>query len=158
MHQAPPNARSIAGDRTGGRRAYDERLFATFLPARPNVIRHAFRRNCSPFDIEAAAVSKERSPDAVPHVNHDSEAPFRIVVPLPNAGDSAEQHWKPEADDALVKSLRSRAEPKASLVIDRQVDIDGQVFVRAKVIDDAAARLAVNHVRVEAPRATRHER
>src|ERR1700730_6070488 len=40
----------------------------------------------------------------------------------------------------------------------KQVDIDGQMLMRAEIIDDAATCFAVNHVRVEPARATGQER
>ena len=113
-------------------------LVATFEPAWANVLGHAFGCNGSPFDSEAAAVAKERSPDSVPHVDHDSEATRGFVMPFPNVGDSAEQHRKREPNRPLVKALRARTQPKPTLVINRQVDVDGQMFVRAEGVDNSA--------------------
>src|SRR3954451_3767320 len=123
-------------------------LAATFLTRRHNVTRNFC--HFLPFDVEAAGITKQRSPDTAVDVHDDAEALRSVVVPLSDVGDPAEQHGEAETDHTLVESLRPRTKSQAALLVDGQIDIHGEVFVRTEIIDDSLARFAVDHVRVEA--------
>src|SRR5262249_48057707 len=134
----------------------DEGSIATLLARREDVARHF--RPVSPFDLENASITEERSPYVIPDVDDDSAAAGLLVLPLPNVSGAPEKHREAEADDAFVESLRARAQPHSPIGVDRQVDIDGEVFMRSEVVDNPAARVAVNHVGIESSRAARRER
>jgi hypothetical protein len=91
------------------------------------------------------------------HGHLDLESLGRFVVPFPHVGYPTEQHRKAEADHAFVESLRARAQSKTAIVVDGKIDVDGEVLVRAEVVNDSATGVAVDHVRVEATSATRLE-
>ena len=72
-------------------RDHESRLVATFLTLREDVTGDFARRHLPPFDVEAAAVAKQRCPDAVMDIHGDSEALRVVVVPLPHIGYAAEE-------------------------------------------------------------------
>src|SRR4051812_45951116 len=125
-------------------------LVATFLTPGEDVTGDFARRHLPPFDVEAAAVAKQRSPEAIVDVHGDSEALRVVVVPLPHIGYAAEEHGKIEPDHAFVESLRTRKQPETASLVNRQVDVNGQMLMRAEVVDNPSASVAVDHVRVEA--------
>ena len=120
-----------------------------FLAEREDVLGDLARSDVPPFDVEAAFIAKQGSPDPVAHVHNDSEALDSIVVPFANISNTAEQHRKIEPNHAFVEPLGPGTQDETTLVIDPKVDIDGEVLRCSEVVDDPAAVLAVDHVSVE---------
>src|SRR5262245_24361487 len=111
-----------------------------------------------PVDDKSAAVSKQRAPDLVVYIDDDPEALRRIVIPFPHVGDAAEKHGKAESEEAFVKPLCARSQSKPAFVVDAQIDVNCEMFVRSQIVDDAATSVAVDHVRIESARAVGIER
>ena len=64
-----------------------------------------------------------------------------LVPPLPHVGDAREQQREPERERPLVEALLAAADAHRAVVVDRAVDVDGEVLVGAEVVDDRAALL-----------------
>ena len=114
-------------DRTAN--AAEPPLIASLLTQRNNVAWNLTGHYVVPLDIETATIAEQRPPHTVADVNHDSETPRGVVVPLAHVSHPAEQHRKTEPDYALVKALRTGTQPKPTFGVDRQLNIDSQVFV-----------------------------
>jgi hypothetical protein len=127
-----------------------ERSHSSFKTLRKNCARDLLRRHLDPINREPATVPEEPSPDPVPGTHIDAEAFLIVVVPLTNICYTSEEPWKAKGDRSFVEALFSRAEAKAAIVGNAHLYIHRQVLVGAKVIDDAAAFFAEDHVGVKA--------
>src|SRR5579862_2560436 len=102
--------------------------------------------------MEGAPIAEEWTPEFVADADLDTKLGHGVVIPFADLGDAGKNQWKTKSDRPFVKALRAGAQAETTAIIDRQVDIDGEVLVRAEVIDDEAAAFAVDHVGIEATR------
>jgi len=98
----------------------------------PGVIRDPLRSDSQPFHVEEAGAPKYLSEEAIADVDLDSEFLLGIVVPLTYVGDSREDHWKSEANHALVQALIAAAHAQPAARIDREDGVGCQMRVGAK--------------------------
>src|SRR4029450_11688798 len=133
-------------------------LLAPFLTLRQDMAGDVVPFHRSPFDLEAAAVTEKRAPHGVSHAHADPESAHLVVVPLADVGNPTKCHREPEADQAFIELGGPGTRAEASLIIDREIDVDGQMLVRAEIVDNPALTFAVDHVGVEPPSPTRLKR
>src|SRR5258707_5310925 len=88
-------------------RAHAPPSLALLEPQRPQLMRDAARRHGPPLDGEGAAVAAERPPDAVAHVDLDTEALRLIIVPLADLGDARKTQGTREGYRRLGEALRA---------------------------------------------------
>jgi hypothetical protein len=73
-----------------------------------------------------------KSDAAIPLLAPESAHP--VVVPLADVGNPTECHREPEADQAFIEPLGAGTKAETSLTIDREIDVDGQMLVRAEIV------------------------
>ena len=109
-------------------------LLAPFLTLGQDMAGDLVPFHRSPFDVEAAAVTEKRAPKSVSHAHPDPESAHLVVVPLADVGNPTECHREPEADQAFIEPLGAATKAETSLTIDREIDVDGQMLVRAEIV------------------------
>src|SRR5205814_2537499 len=97
-------------------------------------------------------ISEQRPPNVVMNIYPDVKFLIAILEPLAHVGNTGECHRELEANHSFIKALLSRAQAQTPAIIHTQVDVHREMLVSAKVIDNAAALLAVNHVSVKTAR------
>src|SRR5439155_9364790 len=72
-----------------------------------------------------------------------------FVERLAHIGNSAHEHRPRESEDLFIEPLRTGPDAQGAVVVGPDIKVHGEVLVRAQVVDDSAAPLAVDHVGVE---------
>src|SRR5437763_17011916 len=88
--------------------------------------------------LEPAVVAEEPTEARVRDDDLDAEALVAVVEPLAHLGDPREERREAEPDPAFVEALLAGAEADPALLVDRRMQVDGEVLVRAEVVDAAA--------------------
>jgi len=82
---------------------------------------------------------------------------LRVVKPFTYLSDSRKEKWKAERDHPLVEPLFARTKAKPPIRSDANFDVNGEVLVSSKVVHDAAAVFAVDHVCIKTALSLRAE-
>ena len=92
---------------------------------------------------------KQISPCPIRRTHLDAEALLRVVKPFADLSNSRKEKWKAEGDRPLVEALFARMKAKPPIRSDTNIDVNGEVLVGSKVVHDAAAVFAIDHVGVK---------
>lgn len=69
-----------------------------------------------------------------------------VVKPFADFRDAGKEKWKAEGDHPFVEALLAGTKAKPPIRSDTHFDVNGEVLVSSKVVHDAAAVFAVDHV------------
>ena len=111
---------------------------ADFVAHGQRVGRNVGRGHRAPSGPKRAVVSEELAKQLIAHLHLNAVAVRFVIIPLLHVGQARKQHGKPERHRPLVEALLARAQPQGAPRGHGRVNIDGQVLVRAQVIDDTA--------------------